>query len=190
MPDLREELQQCFQGRVCLMGLGNIDYGDDGFGAIITEAITGRLKMEGEITLAHDIINAGTMPECFIKTIAEKGINHLIFLDTVEFGGTPGSVVFLNTEEISARFPQISTHKISLDLLAKCVEEEGTKAWLLGVQPGSLKFEKGLTPAVQITLEILTELICDVWTSTKETGEHILCAERQPTALFMEEVKI
>ena len=32
MPDLREQLQQCFQGRVCLMGLGNVQYGDDGFG--------------------------------------------------------------------------------------------------------------------------------------------------------------
>jgi hydrogenase maturation protease len=160
MPDLREELQQCFQGRVCLMGLGNIDYGDDGFGAIITEAITGRLKMEGEITLAHDIINAGTMPECFIKTIAEKGINHLIFLDTVEFGGTPGSVVFLNTEEISARFPQISTHKISLGVLANVAESNGvTKAWLLGVQPESIKPGLELTRPVRRTLGVLLELL-------------------------------
>jgi len=32
MPDLREQLQQLFQGRVCLMGLGNVAYGDDGLG--------------------------------------------------------------------------------------------------------------------------------------------------------------
>jgi len=24
MPDLREQLQHCFQGRVCLMGFGNV----------------------------------------------------------------------------------------------------------------------------------------------------------------------
>ena len=42
MPDLREQLRQCFQGRVCMMGLGNVEYGDDGFGAI------GRALSEGE----------------------------------------------------------------------------------------------------------------------------------------------
>ena len=55
-----------------------------------------------------------------------------------------------------ARFPQISTHKISLGLLAKRAEANGTtKAWLLGVQPESLKPGEELTPAVQATLELL-----------------------------------
>jgi hydrogenase maturation protease len=165
MPDLREELQRCFKGRVCLMGLGNTDYGDDGFGVILSDTVTARIRGEGLTNHAHEIINAGTMPERFIKYAAEKGLNHLIFLDAVEFGGEPGSLVFLNTEQMAARFPQVSTHKILLCLLAKWAEERGTKAWLLGVQPGSLKYSKALTPAVQMTLGILEELIHDVWIS-------------------------
>ena len=43
MPDLREQLQHCFQGRVCLMGFGNVLYGDDGFGVRLAE----ELKSEG-----------------------------------------------------------------------------------------------------------------------------------------------
>jgi hydrogenase maturation protease len=164
MPDLREELQRCFKGRVCLMGLGNPDYGDDGLGVILSEAIIERLEWHGEI--ADNVINAGTSPERFIESIAEQGFDHLIFLDAVEFGGMAGSVVFLNAHEIADRFPQISTHKISLGLLAKSIENSGTtKAWLLGVQPQSIKTEQGLTPEVQTTLEILEELICEFWIS-------------------------
>jgi len=61
---------------------------------------------------------------------------------------------------MAARFPQVSTHKISLGLLARCLEANGrTRAWLLGVQPESLQPGAGLTPAVQNTLKILTELL-------------------------------
>ena len=47
MPDLREQLQQLFQGRVCLMGLGNVAYGDDGFGVRLAE----ELKAEGRVRM-------------------------------------------------------------------------------------------------------------------------------------------
>ena len=32
MPGLREQIQSSLRGRVCFMGLGNMDGGDDGFG--------------------------------------------------------------------------------------------------------------------------------------------------------------
>ena len=151
MPDLREQLQQLLQGRVCLMGLGNVDYGDDGFGVRLAEELKSEVrrpkaernpKSEGrseelssscsdfglwtsfglrssEFGLRRQVIVAGTTPERFIGRVADEGFDHLIFLDAVEFGGAPGSVVLLNSDEMAARFPQVSTHKISLGLLAK-----------------------------------------------------------------------
>ncbi|MFZ2643336.1 MAG: hydrogenase 3 maturation endopeptidase HyCI [Verrucomicrobiia bacterium] len=155
MPDLREQLEVCFQGRVCLMGLGNTDYGDDGFGVRLAET----LAAAG----VPDVVIAGTTPDRFVGRVAGRGFNHLIFLDAVESGSAPGSVVFLNAEEMSTRFPQISTHKISLGLLAKWIEANGsTRAWLLGVQPESLKPGAGLTPTVQRTLEALVELLSEM----------------------------
>ncbi len=106
------------------------------------------------------MVGGGTTPDRFVGRVADEGFDHLIFLDAVEFGGVPGSVVFLNAEEMAARFPQISTHKISLGLLAKWAEARGsTRAWLLGVQPESLKPGASLTPTVQRTLEALVELL-------------------------------
>jgi hydrogenase maturation protease len=95
-----------------------------------------------------------------IGRFAQQGFDHLIFLDVVDFGGAAGSVVLLSSDEIAARYPQISTHKISLGLLAKWAEANGTtKVWLLGVQPESLKSGAELTPAVQAILELLLELV-------------------------------
>lgn len=221
MPNLREQLQQCFQGRVCLMGLGNVDYGDDGFGVRLAEALgdsgaasvdqsrydssvrsgmfivagqpvnqapsgaaCGRtpprepampLLTELENDLAEPdgyrhaapngalrVVKAGTAPECFIGRIADEGFDHVIFLDAADFGAAPGAVVLLDSDEMAARFPQISTHKLSLGLLAKPVESNGrTKAWLLGVQPQSLKPGEQLSPTVNATLQLLLELMTD-----------------------------
>jgi hydrogenase maturation protease len=163
MPDLREQLEECFQGRLCLMGLGNIDYGDDGLGVRLAEKLTA--------AGIPDVIISGTMPERFIDSTIDTGYDYLLFLDAVDFGAQAGSVVFLNAEEMTARFPQISTHKISLGLLAKLVEEKGkTRVRLLGVQPESLKAANQLTPTVQTTLEVLNDLLCDLWNSMKNNN--------------------
>jgi hydrogenase maturation protease len=184
MPDLRDQLQQLLQGRVCIMGLGNVDHGDDGFGVRLAEELKGEGARPAS-NIQHPtskglrlgtpwmldvgcwmldvetlIIIAGTTPDRWIGQMAEADFDHLVFLDAVEFGGNPGSTVLLDAGEMVARFPQVSTHKISLGLLAKQVEASGrTKAWLLGVQPASLKTGEGLSPAVQATLDLLYELL-------------------------------
>jgi hydrogenase 3 maturation protease len=163
MPDFREQLQRGFQGRVCLMGLGNADYGDDGLGVRLAGAVSKRLDKPGGRSGALEVIIAGTMPEGFVGRVAQEGFDHLVFLDAVEFGGAPGSVILLDAEQMAARFPQVSTHKISLGLLAKWVEASGTtRAWLLGVQPESLKAAQRLTPVVQKTVEVLEQLLSNI----------------------------
>ncbi len=152
MLDLHEQLAQFQPGRVCLLGLGNVDYGDDGLGVRLAE----RLIAAG----VPDVVVAASRPECCIGRIAEKGYDDLVFLDAVEFGGEPGSVVLLDSREMRARFPQLSTHKIALATLAGLVEASGaTRAWLLGIQPASLAGGRRLTPAVQATLEVLEDLL-------------------------------
>ena len=152
MTDLREQLEQCFVGRVCLMGLGNTDYSDDGFGVRLAES----LAAAG----VQDVIVAGIAPDRYIGRVADGGFDVVIFLDAVEFGGAPGSVVFLDAEKMTARFPQISTHKISLGMLARWVEISGSaRARLLGVQPQSLKPGNDLTITVRHTLDALASLL-------------------------------
>ena len=192
MPDLREKLQHCFRGRVCVMGLGNIDYGDDGFGVYLAESIASRLARSGKVFLGRNVISAGTMPERYISYVTARSFDNLVFLDAVEFGGEPGSVLLLTAEETTARFPQISTHKMSIGLLANLINgSKRTRVWLLGVQPVSLKTAGGLTAALQTTVEQLGALLCDIWISMNEAAEkvtHPYSDMPEPDALYHQDL--
>ncbi|MGA8299081.1 MAG: hydrogenase 3 maturation endopeptidase HyCI [Terriglobales bacterium] len=150
--NLREQLECTLRGRVCLMGVGNADYGDDALGVYLAEAL-----VEAGVP---DVIVAGNSPERYLGRVADMRPEHVLFLDAVEFGAAPGAVVFLNSQQLTARYPQISTHKISLSTLATFVEANGvTRAWLLGVQPESLKEGQSLTSPVRKTLDALLRLL-------------------------------
>jgi hydrogenase maturation protease len=149
MSVLLQQLEQSLPGRICFMGLGNPDYGDDGFGVRLAEKLIA--------AAVPDVIIAGTTPDRWITQLSS--FDHVVFLDAVEFGGAAGDLVFLHSAEMAARFPQISTHKISLALLAQWIEASGkTKAWLLGVEPESLSSSQ-LSAKVQKTLNALSEFI-------------------------------
>ncbi|HEV2118053.1 MAG TPA: hydrogenase 3 maturation endopeptidase HyCI [Terriglobales bacterium] len=156
MEILGQRLQSTLRGRVCVMGVGNVDYGDDGFGVYLAEELVAA-------GLA-DVIIAGTTPEHYLGRIAEQGFDHLLVVDATNFGDEPGTVVFLNAAEIETAFPQVSTHKISLGVLARVLEQTGTKVWLLGVQPESLEPGQELSRTMQASLEIVHCLLRDVRT--------------------------
>lgn len=153
--DLRSQLAHVLKGRICWVGIGNPDYGDDVFGLKLAEVI--------QSIGVSNVVIAGNTPERWVETISHERFDHVVFLDAVEFGGESGSVVFLNSHEIETKFPQVSTHKISLGMLAKLIEVNGTtKVWLLGVQPQSMKTAEGMSNRVKITLDILKDVIGEV----------------------------
>ncbi len=152
MSDLRQQLTTELRGRVCWVGLGNTDHSDDGFGVYLAE----RLFEAG----FPDVVIAGNAPDRYMGEITARGFDHVVFIDAVEFAGSAGSAIFVNASEIVSRFPQISTHKISLSLLAQWIEGSGkARAWLLGVQPRSIARGEKLTPTLQTTLTALFELL-------------------------------
>jgi hydrogenase maturation protease len=158
MSDLRSTLQSRLSGRACVVGVGNVELGDDGFGPCVAEALS-----EAGI---QDVIVAGTTPERWTEKLTSSGYDSVLFLDAVEFPGEPGAAVLLEANEIRARFPQVSTHKISLGTLAKVIEHESAaKVLLLGVKPESLAGGAGLTPPVRDSASGLAAILSDVLSS-------------------------
>lgn len=187
MADLRQQLRSLLQGRVCLVGVGNMERGDDAFGVLLARRLKyarapraafgdspnvpaktlGWAEPAGALAdpgcrdgTAPQIIVAGTVPERYLERLVSGGFDTVLFLDAVECGTAPGSVVLLSAAEMTTRFPQVSTHKLSLGLLAQLIETNGrTRVWLLGVQPASVRPGAGLSPAVGTVLECLVSLL-------------------------------
>jgi len=144
------------------LGVGNSDFGDDSLGNQFAAQLLRRFEYCSE---QPDIIDVGMLPERFVSRIIDDiKYDSVVFLDAVDFDSEVGSVLVANAEEMGSRFPQISTHKISLGMLATWLESNGvTKVWLIGIQPGLMKMGQGITEEVQSTIDILVDEIYALW---------------------------
>ena len=169
MQGLRQQLENSWRGRVCFVGLGNPGYGDDAFGVQLATQL-----MERGL---HHVVVAGATPERCLGRVIAGTFDHVVFLDAVEFGADVGSLVVLNAREIATRFPQVSTHKISLEVLAKWIASQSrAQAWMLGVQPQSIKEGIAISEVVQRSVEIVRDLLLDIFTEHEaaETNMELL----------------
>jgi len=146
------DIAEIRRARTCVVGVGNSDLGDDGVGVWIAEALRDRGHRHA--------IPAGTTPEAWVGELSAGRFENVVFLDAVELDGEPGTAVILEAAELKARFPQVSTHRISLGTLAEVIERGArTRVLLLGVKPASLRAGRGLSRAVEATAEAVVEIL-------------------------------
>ena len=153
--DLRTDLATKLDGRICVIGIGGSEWGDDAFGVDLASSL--------EEAGCPDVISAGGAPERLVGRIPQGNYDHILLLDAVDYPGEPGSVVFLESSELKSRYPQVSTHKLSLGSLAAALEyTTGAKIWLLGAKPFSLARAAGLSAGMKATSEALRELLLEL----------------------------
>lgn len=138
------------------MGLGNPMFGDDGCGVRLAEIVAQRVASSSSML---SVIVAGISPERHLA--ASCAHDTVVFADAVECGQTPGTVILMAGDQIVARYPQVSTHKLSLGLLAKRLADAGVKTWLLGIQPGSMAPGAALTREVAASVDSLACVLAD-----------------------------
>ena len=143
-----EALRGIAVGRTLVVGLGNPIYGDDGCGVRVAEDLMARA--------VPDVVSAGTSPERALDVCRRH--DTVLFVDAVEMGAVPGTVALMDAREIVSRFPQVSTHKISIGALARCLEG-GPSVWLLGVQPDTMRVGHGLSEPVALSARAVAAAI-------------------------------
>ena len=168
MDNLGQRLDSLTGATVLWLGLGNPDGGDDAAGLRLAEGL--------ESMHVPGVAFAGLHPEQWISRIEMPRGAHLVFLDAADFGAQPGAVAFLSADEMQARFPQISTHRIALSTLARLVLTRGAaQAWLLGIQPASLRAGQNLSPVVEFTTNLLLRLLVRRFRPGQESSTCFRC---------------
>ncbi len=154
MATLRDDLRRHMTGRVCLVGVGNPERGDDAVGAYLAAAV----RRRGH----RDVLVAERAPERWMGWLTGGDFDTVVFLDAVEAGARPGDAIFLESAQIVARYPQLSTHMLSLGTLAQLIAATGrTRVFLLGVQPQVVADGRGLSPSVRTTADALCDLLVE-----------------------------
>ncbi len=142
------QIAHFLDGRICLLGIGNRYWRDDGAGSVLAEAL--------QACPEFDAIDAGFVPENFLEVIVRKKPDRILFIDATDFGGTAGQVRLLFPDNVAPS--GLSTHAGSLQMLAKYLQTR-TRAQvaLLAIQPADTAAGENLSPEVSHTVKVLLE---------------------------------
>jgi len=147
------QLRHYLSGHICLLGIGNRLWRDDGVGSYIAEALQSRRKF--------DSIDAGSVPENYLETVVGKHPGTILIIDATDFGGAPGELRLLETVNVAQS--GISTHAGSLQMLAKYLRiRTDARIGLLAIQPGDSSAGEGLSPEVSQAAAYLQQTLLAV----------------------------
>jgi len=139
--------------KVLILGLGNVLWGDDGFGVRAIEVLQRRYRFPEQVSL----MDGGTQGFCLVQQVQAADI--LVVFDAVDYGLPPGSLKQIQDGEVpkllGAR--KTSLHQTGFDevlALAGMLGDYPGQLLLIGVQPVELEnFGGGLHPRVLRQIE-------------------------------------
>jgi hydrogenase maturation protease len=142
--------------KVLILGVGNLLLGDDGFGVHLINSLA-----DTPFPPNVQVQEAGTVSHQLIPLFRE--LDHLIIIDVVEAGDTPGSIFRFSPEDLQYTKEQmVSLHQISLIDVLTMAELTGgrPKTVIIGVQPKDVSnWSLELTEPVKAVIPKVKELI-------------------------------
>ena len=137
--------------RFGVVGVGNTLKGDDGAGPALAALLAAR-------GAGFPFVDASEVPENYGGWVVKQGLDAVVFVDAVDFGGAPGEWRVIPFEDLM--HSASSTHRLSLHFLIRYLREQWKgEPILVGVQPKSLKLDEALSTEVQTGLEDLADAL-------------------------------
>jgi hydrogenase 3 maturation protease len=152
---LREQLRGA--EKIFVLGIGMNWKGDDRLGCALAQALAKKLPPDPDIC----VVSGGEAPENFTGAIRAFAPSHVILLDAVDNGLTPGTV-FL-ADERSIAVGDMTSHHLPLKLLMRFLSASlPCRVILVGVQPQTLRPGNRLSAPVKKTLPLLAEFLAEI----------------------------
>jgi len=145
------KLKDRLQGKVLIVGIGNRLRGDDGVGPEIINRLSSPLPH----LLLFDV---GETPENYLGKIVKQKPDTIVLIDAVDFGSSPGMIKIIEKDDIKDE--SLSTHNVSLNLVAKYLQKEtSVDVFLLGIQPETTEFGREISQPVREGLEKIVRML-------------------------------
>jgi len=170
--DLKEQLAAAMQGKVVVMGIGNPCRGDDAAGSLVAQQLS--LLWHGH--LGHDVpavrvIDAQEVPENHLRQVVGERPDAVVLIDAVDLHSAPGSVAFLDRNQVANYWP--STHRVPLSLLMEYLARE-TCAYicLIAIQPRETGFQQPLSEEVKASVANVAGMLNEVLAARRGRAEN------------------
>ena len=140
--------------KIRVLGLGNLMRSDDAVGMLTLQ----KLAEDGRLPSGIEMIEGGTLGLDLVHAL--YGISHLLVLDAVDTGATPGTLTRFAGQELMHLPTSKSVHLLGLsDLInvLRLMDAPNTEIVLLGSQPKSTDWGTALTPMVEASQKELIE---------------------------------
>jgi len=138
---------------ICVLGIGNVLWADEGFGVRCIEALQQRYEFAPHVQL----IDGGTQGLYLVQHV--QAATHLMIFDAVDYGLAPGTLHCVAGDDVP-RFlgaKKMSLHQTGFQevlALAQLTESYPREILLIGCQPEELEDYGGsLRPVVRAALE-------------------------------------
>ena len=135
---------------VLLLGVGNRQRQDDGVGSYLVRRLQKKIRIPS--------LDAGDVPENYIKKIEASGADFLLIVDAADFGANPGEIALLELGDLKKMGGY--THSANLPLLLDVIpKNKRPEALLVAIQPGSTGAGKELSEPVRNSLDGLDAML-------------------------------
>jgi hydrogenase 3 maturation protease len=161
---LQDAVRAELTGRVTVVGVGETQRGDDGVGPMVAQ----RLEARG----VRGVIDAGASPELDTWRVRECAPECVLFVDAVDFGGSPGDVALLQSADL--RRWGVDTHRAPLRLTMEYLERElGCRCCLIAIQPKDARIGSGMCDEVRSSAEQVTRILLDCLAGAADDGRSL-----------------
>lgn len=135
--------------RIVFVGVGNRFRGDDAVGPMIIDLLAG---------IVPHAIDAGSAPENVTGMVKKLKPKVIVLIDALIFkDASPGSAFLVESDEIAQKG---FSHTLSLDFVMDYLKEDtGADVFLIGVQPGWIGEQEGLSAGMAGKLATVAEAI-------------------------------
>jgi len=154
--DIEQQLKDWFSDRdkVVIAGIGNPIRGDDYAGLKIAENL--QTKVSNNVC----VLECETVPENYLLDIQNFHPTHILLIDAALIDAQPGETKLVKATTI-AGVSTFSSHGLPLRLFCEYITKllPDVKISLLLIEPTNMDFGCELSPKVQTTVDMLTEIL-------------------------------
>lgn len=146
--------------RVLVAGIGNVFFGDDGFGSEVVRRLD-----QARLAPGVDVSDYGIRGVHLAYELLEGRYRALIMIDAVPMDEPPGTLAVIEVEDAQKFGQQFDAHSMNPAAVLATLAGLGggvPRVLVVGCQPGSIDTGMALTPEVTAALHEAADLVIEV----------------------------